>query len=110
MGTISAAGSRKLLEGFGPKLPGFDTVRKFTLESVEKKISEKTCAILVEPIQGEGGIVTLSCSFLKGLKTMQKYNLLLIFDEVQSGIGRTGYFLAHERCGVTPDIVALQKV
>ena len=110
MGAISAAGSRKLLEGFGPKLPGFDTVRKLSLESVERKISERTCAILVEPILGEGGIVTLSCSFLKGLKQLcKKYNLLLIFDEVQSGIGRTGYFLAHERCGVTPDIVALAK-
>ncbi len=110
MGTISAAGSRKLLEGFGPKLPGFDTVRKLSLESVEKKISERTCAILVEPILGEGGIVTLPCSFLKGLKKLcKKYNLLLIFDEVQSGIGRTGYFLAHENCEVTPDIVALAK-
>ena len=110
MGTISAAGSRKLLKGFGPRLPGFDTVRKLSLESVEKKISERTCAILVEPILGEGGIVTLSYSFLKGLKALcKKYNLLLIFDEVQSGIGRTGYFLAHESCEVTPDIVALAK-
>ena len=109
-GTISAAGSRKLLEGFGPRLPGFDLVKRFSLKSVEKKISKRTCAILVEPILGEGGIVTLSCSFLKGLKDLcEKYNLLLIFDEVQSGIGRTGHFLAHESCEVTPDIVALAK-
>ena len=110
MGTISAAGSRRLLEGFGPKLPGFDTIKKLSLESVEKKISKRTCAILVEPILGEGGIITLSCSFLKGLKELcEKYNLLLIFDEVQSGIGRSGYFLSYESCKVTPDIVTLAK-
>ncbi|MFL2800069.1 MAG: aspartate aminotransferase family protein [Paracoccaceae bacterium] len=110
MGTISAAGSRKLLEGFGPKLPGFDLIKKLSLDSVEKKISKRTCAILVEPILGEGGIVTLSCSFLKGLKELcKKYNLLLIFDEVQSGVGRSGHFLAHESCEVTPDIVAMAK-
>ena len=110
MGTISAAGSRKLLEGFGPKLPGFDLIKKLSLDSVEKKISKRTCAILVEPILGEGGIVTLSCSFLQGLKDLcEKYNLLLIFDEVQSGVGRSGYFLAHESCEVTPDIVAMAK-
>ena len=110
MGTISAAGSRKLLEGFGPKLTGFDLIKKLSLDSVEKKISKRTCAILVEPILGEGGIVTLSCSFLQGLKDLcEKYNLLLIFDEVQSGVGRSGYFLAHESCEVTPDIVAMAK-
>ena len=110
MGTISAAGSRKLLEGFGPKLPGFDLIKNFSLESVEKKITRRTCAILVEPILGEGGIVPLTCSFLKGLKNLcEKYNLLLIFDEVQSGVGRSGHFLAHESCEVTPDIVALAK-
>ena len=110
MGTISAAGSRKLLEGFGPKLPGFDSVKSFSLESVEKKISRRTCAILVEPILGEGGIVPLTCSFLKGLKNLcEKYNLLLIFDEVQSGVGRSGHFLAHESCEVSPDIVAMAK-
>ena len=110
MATISAAGSRKLLEGFGPKLPGFDILKKLSLKSVEKKISRRTCAILVEPILGEGGIVTLSCSFLKGLKNLcEKYNLLLIFDEVQSGVGRSGHFLAHESCEVTPDIVAMAK-
>ena len=110
MGTISAAGSRKLLEGFGPKMPGFDLIKNFSLESVEKKISRRTCAILVEPILGEGGIVPLTCSFLKGLKNLcEKYNLLLIFDEVQSGVGRSGHFLAHESCEVTPDIVALAK-
>ena len=110
MGTISASGSKKLLEGFGPKLPGFDLIKKLSLESVEKKISKRTCAILVEPILGEGGIVTLSCLFLKGLKDLcKKYNLLLIFDEVQSGVGRSGHFLAHESCEVSPDIVAMAK-
>ena len=88
----------------------FDLIKRFSLESVEKKISERTCAIIVEPILGEGGIVTLSCFFLKGLKDLcEKYNLLLIFDEVQSGIGRSGHFLAHESCEVTPDIVTLAK-
>jgi acetylornithine/N-succinyldiaminopimelate aminotransferase len=110
IGTISASGSKKLLEGFGPKLPGFDIVKKFSLDSVEKKISNRTCAILVEPILGEGGIVTLSNTFLRGLKNLcVKYKLLLIFDEVQAGIGRTGYFLSHESSRVTPDIVALAK-
>ena len=110
MGTISAAGSKKLLEGFGPKLPGFDLIKKLSLDSIEKKISKRTCAILIEPILGEGGIVTFPTAFLKGLKDLcVKYNLLLIFDEVQSGIGRSGYFLAHESSEVTPDIVALAK-
>ena len=110
LGTISAAGSRKLLEGFGPKLPGFDIVKKLSLDSVERKITSRTCAILVEPILGEGGIVNLSCSFLKGLYDLcKKYNMLLIFDEVQAGIGRSGHFLSHESCEVTPDIVALAK-
>ena len=110
MGTISAVGSRKLLEGFGPKLPGFDPIKNFSLESVEKKISRRTCAILVEPILGEGGIVPLSCSFVTGLKNLcEKYNLLLIFDEVQSGVGRSGHFLAHESSKVTPDVVAMAK-
>lgn len=110
MGTISAAGSRKLLEGFGPKLPGFDLIKNFSLESVEKKITRRTCAILVEPILGEGGIVPLTCSFLKGLKNLcEKYNLLLIFDEVQSGVGRTGTLMAYMGYGVIPDISTLAK-
>ena len=110
IGTISAAGSKKLLEGFGPKAPGFDTINIGDLKSLENKISKRTCAILIEPILGEGGIMPLTCEFLKALRIIcNKKNILLILDEIQSGVGRTGYFLAHERCQIKPDIVALAK-
>ncbi len=110
IGTIAAAGSKKLLEGFGPKAPGFNSEKIDELETLERRITKRTCAILVEPILGEGGIISLSGKCLRELKTLCKQNkILLIFDEVQTGIGRTGFFLAHEKFKVKPDIVALAK-
>ncbi len=110
IGTIAAAGSKKLLEGFGPKASGFSSEKIGELETLQKRITKRTCAILIEPILGEGGIIPIDGKLLKELKTLCiKNKILLIFDEVQTGIGRTGYFLAHEKFRVKPDIVALAK-
>ncbi len=109
-GSISASASEKLINGFGPVLDGFDLANFGDFNSVERLISDKTCAILVEPIQGEGGIRTAEHGFLENLrKICDKNDLLLIFDEVQSGIGRTGKLFAFEHSGVIPDIVAVAK-
>ena len=110
IGTIAAGGSKKLLEGFGPKASGFSSEKIGELETLEKRITKRTCAILIEPILGEGGIIPVTGKILKDLKKICiKNEILLIFDEVQTGIGRTGYFLAHEKFKVKPDIVALAK-
>ncbi len=110
IGTIAAGGSKKLLEGFGPKASGFSSEKIEELETLEKRITKRTCAILIEPILGEGGIIPMNGKILKELKTIcRKNEILLIFDEVQTGVGRTGYFLAHEKFKVKPDIVALAK-
>ena len=99
-----------MLEGFGPKASGFSSEKIDKLETLEQRITKRTCAILLEPILGEGGIIPLAGKLLRELKTLCRQNdILLIFDEVQTGIGRTGYFLAHEKFKVKPDIVALAK-
>ena len=98
IGTIAAAGSKKLLEGFGPKASGFSSEKIGEIETLGKRITKRPCAILIEPILGEGGIIPLAGKLLKELEALCKKNeILLIFDEVQTGIGRTGYFLAHEK-------------
>jgi acetylornithine/N-succinyldiaminopimelate aminotransferase len=108
--TIAAAGSKKLLEGFGPKAPGFESINLNDLQSLEEKISRSTCGILIEPILGEGGIIPLPFEILKMLRAIcSKNNILLIFDEVQTGVGRTGYFFAHEKFKIKPDILAAAK-
>jgi acetylornithine/N-succinyldiaminopimelate aminotransferase len=108
--TIAAGGNPKYIEGFGPKAPGFDQVPFGDLESVRAAIGPQTAAILVEPIQGEGGIREASTAFLRGLRALaDEHGLLLIFDEVQCGMGRTGKFFAYEWSGVTPDIAAVAK-
>ena len=107
---ISAGDSKLQKTGFGPLLKGFKRAKFNDLESVEKKISKKTAAIFVEPILGESGIIRASNPFLKGLrKIANKNKTLLIFDEVQSGIGRTGTLMAYMGYGVTPDISTLAK-
>jgi acetylornithine/N-succinyldiaminopimelate aminotransferase len=108
-GSLSASANSKYKEGFGPFLEGFINV-KAEISEIEKKISEKTAAILVEPIQGADGINFLGWEFLTNLKTLcEKYNILLIFDEVQTGMGRTGKLFAFQHTEIIPDIMILSK-
>jgi len=110
LGTIAAGGNPAYLEGFGDPLAGFTHVKPGDLGAVEKAIGPETGAILIEPIQGEGGITVMPDAFLKGLRDLcDRHGLLLILDEVQCGYGRTGRFFAHEWAGVTPDIMAVAK-
>ncbi len=110
MATIAAAGQEKLLKGFGPAVEGFDHVAFGNLNETRAAITDETAAILVEPVQGEGGMLPASADYLRGLRqTADEFGLLLIFDEVQCGIGRTGKLCAHEWAGVEPDILAAAK-
>ncbi len=110
MATIAATGQEKVREGFGPVLEGFRYVQFGDLDAMASAISKKTVAILVEPILGEGGVVVPPPGYLKGLRELCDRNgLLLILDEVQVGIGRTGKLFAYEHDGITPDIMPLAK-
>jgi acetylornithine/N-succinyldiaminopimelate aminotransferase len=110
LATLAAAGNQKYLEGFGEPMPGFDQVRFGDLEATKKAITPATGAILVEPIEGEGGIRVPPPSFLRGLRELCDRNgLLLVLDEVQSGMGRTGKLFAYEWAGIEPDILAAAK-
>ncbi|MGI9370017.1 MAG: aspartate aminotransferase family protein [Ruegeria sp.] len=107
---IAAAGSKKMTKGFGPLLPGFVHVTFGDLDGVTDAITENTAAILIEPIQGEGGIRPVPDAELKMLRQICDDNgLLLILDEVQCGVGRTGKLFAHEWAGITPDIMMVAK-
>ena len=107
---IAAAGSEKMTKGFGPLLPGFVHLDWADHAAIDAAITAKTAAILIEPIQGEGGIRPVPDACLKGLRELcDRHNLLLIFDEVQCGIGRSGKFFAHEWAGVSPDIMMVAK-
>ncbi len=107
---IAAGGQEKYLEGFGPKVEGFDQVQANDLPALQAAISDKTAAIMLEPIQGEGGIRVLSNEFIRAVRALcDKHGLLLIFDEIQTGVGRTGKLFAYEWTGVTPDIMAIAK-
>ena len=107
---IFASGSKKMTEGFGPKVAGFDHFEFGKIKSLKKSITENTAAILIEPIMGEGGIKVVPNWFLKKIrKICNKKKILLILDEVQCGIGRSGNFFAFESSGVRPDIVPIAK-
>ena len=107
---ISATGQAKFREGFEPVVPGFLHVPFNDLEAVERAVTPKTVAIVLEPIQGEGGIRVADASYLSGLKRLcQSKKLLLIFDEVQTGMGRTGRMFAFKNFGVEPDVMTLAK-
>ena len=110
LATIAAGGQAKYLEGFGPKAPGFDQVPYNDMAALKAAIGAETAAILIEPVQGEGGIRTFSNEFLREVRTLcDDNNLLLILDEVQCGVGRTGKLFAHEWSGIKPDIMAVAK-
>ena len=107
---IAAAGSEKMTKGFGPLLPGFKHVEFGGHEALTDAISPTTAAILIEPVQGEGGIRTVPDQCLKELRDLcDQHDILLIFDEVQCGVGRTGKLFAHEWAGITPDIMMVAK-
>ena len=110
LATIAAGGQAKYLEGFGPKVEGFDQVPFGDHEALKAAITDETAAILVEPVQGEGGVRPLPKDCLRGLRELcDEHGILLILDEVQSGVGRTGKLFAHEWAGMTPDIMAVAK-
>ncbi len=110
LATMAAGGQEKILAGFGPVTDGFDQAPLGDLKATEALISDQTAAILVGPIQGEGGIREAGNSFLKGLRALcDKHGILLLMDEVQSGMGRTGKLFAHEWAGITPDVMGVAK-
>jgi acetylornithine/N-succinyldiaminopimelate aminotransferase len=110
LATLAAGGQKKYLDGFGPVVEGFDQVPFADLEATKRAIGPETAAILIEPIMGEGGVRVVPPEFLRALRRLCDENgLLFVLDEVQTGVGRTGELFAHQRCGVTPDIMALAK-
>jgi acetylornithine/N-succinyldiaminopimelate aminotransferase len=110
LATLAATGSAKYLEGFGPPMDGFDQLPLGDLDAVRKAVGPHTAGILIEPVQGEGGVRAAPPAFFRALRQLCDDNgLLLIFDEVQTGMGRTGELFAHQRLGVTPDVMPLAK-
>ena len=110
LGTISATNQAKMRDGFEPLLPGFTVVEFDNLEAARAAMNEHTAGFLVEPIQGEGGIRPASKEFMQGLRALcDEQDLMLVLDEVQCGVARTGALYAHEHYGITPDIMASAK-
>ncbi len=110
MGMIAASGNEHYIEGFGPPLAGFKHLDPNDLKAVEAAITPQTAGILIEPVQGEGGVTEMTGDFMRGLRALcDKHGMLLILDEVQCGYGRTGKFFAHEWSGIEPDIMAVAK-
>ena len=110
LATIAAGGQPKYLEGFGPKADGFDQVPFNDMEALKAAITDSTAALLIEPVQGEGGIRPLSNEQLRALRDLcDDHGILMILDEVQTGVGRTGKLFAHEWAGIEPDIMAVAK-
>ena len=109
-GAIAAAGSEKMTKGFGPLMPGFTQLKWGDHDAIRAAITEQTCAVIIEPVQGEGGIRVVPDQCLKGLRDLcDSTGTLLIFDEVQCGMGRTGKLFAHEWSGIAPDIMMVAK-
>ena len=110
LATVTATGQAKFQAGFEPLVPGFTHVEFNDIDAVEKAITKETCAVMIEPIQGEGGVKVPDPDYLRDLRELcDRHGILLILDEVQTGIGRTGKFFAYEHSGITPDIITLAK-
>src|ERR1700691_5599609 len=110
LATLAAGGQKKYLDGFGPVVEGFDQVPFGDLDAVKRAIGDETAAIMIEPVMGEGGVRVVEPSFLRALRELcDQHSLMLICDEVQSGMGRTGDLFAYQHTGVTPDIMSLAK-
>ncbi len=110
LATLAAGGQQKYLDGFGPKVEGFDQVPFCDLDAAKAAIGDETAGILIEPIMGEGGIKLIEPQFLRALRKLcDQHGLLLILDEIQCGLGRTGKLYAHEWANITPDILASAK-
>jgi len=110
LATLTATGQEKIQKGFEPLVPGFKHVPFNDIDEMGKVITKDTCAIMLEPIQGEGGVKLPDQNYLKGVRELcNENNLLLILDEVQTGMGRTGKFFAYEHFGITPDIMTIAK-
>jgi acetylornithine/N-succinyldiaminopimelate aminotransferase len=110
MAAINAGGNEKYLEGFGPRMQGFDQVPLGDLDAVKKVIGPQTAALLIEPLQGESGVRAVTPDFLRALRKLCDDNgILLIFDEIQTGLGRTGKFFAYDWLDITPDIMTVAK-
>jgi acetylornithine/N-succinyldiaminopimelate aminotransferase len=110
LATLAAAGNEKYLKGYDPIVEGFDHVAFENLNELRAKIGPETAGIIVEPVQGEGGIRPASAEYLRGLRAAaDEFGLVLIFDEVQCGMGRTGKLWAHEWAGITPDVMMVAK-
>ena len=110
LAALAAAGNAAYLDGFGPAPQGFEHCTEFSIAAVEKLIDDATAGILIEPVQGEGGVRDVGTAFLRALRDLcDKHGILLGFDEVQCGIGRTGKLFAHEWAEVTPDVMAIAK-
>ncbi|EKF9199991.1 aspartate aminotransferase family protein [Vibrio cholerae] len=108
--TVSVGGQATYSDGFGPKPGDIVHLPYNDLAALQAQISDRTCAVMMEPLQGEGGIISPSAEFVQAVRELcDKHNALLIFDEVQTGNGRTGYFYAYQGIGVTPDILATAK-
>ncbi|HEX2840924.1 aspartate aminotransferase family protein [Hyphomicrobium sp.] len=108
--TLAAAGNAKYLEGFGPEAPGFDHVPFGDLEAIRAAVGPETAAVMLEPVQGEGGVHVGSADYLRGLRALcDEAGILLVLDEVQTGVGRSGKLFSHEWAGITPDIMAIAK-
>ena len=110
LATLAAGGQKKYLDGFGPVVEGFDQVPFGDFAAVKRAIGSETAAIMIEPLMGEGGVRVVEPSLLRALRELcDQHDLMLIFDEVQTGMGRTGELFAYQRVGVVPDIMALAK-
>lgn len=110
MAAINAGGNEKYLEGFGPRMPGFDQVPLGDLDALKKVIGPQTAALIIEPLQGEGGVRTVAPEYLRALRKLcDDSGMLLIFDEIQTGVGRTGKFFAYDWLGFAPDIMTVAK-
>jgi acetylornithine/N-succinyldiaminopimelate aminotransferase len=110
LATLAAGGQKKYLDGFGPVVTGFDQMPFGDLEATRRAIGPETAAILIEPIMGEGGVRVVAPEFLRALRRLcDDHGLLLLFDEVQTGVGRTGELFAYQHSGVKPDVMALAK-